>query len=179
MKALTLHQPWASLVAEGVKTIETRSWSTKYRGQLAIHAGKTKANVMETGPEIWAPFIDPDRPGRLVHPMNFGAVVAVAQLVDVLPIVDDLHDEMAGRFVFDTHVVKTGAGNFIHLDARVLADVTVRNGWFDVRTNRSLELQRPYGDFAPGRFAWILEEVTAIHPVPAKGRQGLWNWEGK
>lgn len=38
MKALTLTQPWATLVALGVKTIETRSWSTSYRGPLAIHA---------------------------------------------------------------------------------------------------------------------------------------------
>ena len=38
MKALTLWQPWASLVALGHKRIETRCWSTKYRGDLAIHA---------------------------------------------------------------------------------------------------------------------------------------------
>ncbi len=42
MKALTIRQPWASLIAAGVKTIETRSWSTRYRGPLAIHAGKHK-----------------------------------------------------------------------------------------------------------------------------------------
>jgi hypothetical protein len=40
IKALTLHQPWASLVALGVKTLETRSWWTAYRGPLAIHAAK-------------------------------------------------------------------------------------------------------------------------------------------
>jgi len=40
MKALTLTQPWASLVAIGVKRIETRSWSTSYRGPLLIHAAK-------------------------------------------------------------------------------------------------------------------------------------------
>src|SRR5690348_17556570 len=40
MKALTLTQPWASLVAIGAKRIETRSWSTSYRGPLAIHAAK-------------------------------------------------------------------------------------------------------------------------------------------
>lgn len=40
MKALTLTQPWASLVAIGAKQIETRSWSTSYRGPLAIHAAK-------------------------------------------------------------------------------------------------------------------------------------------
>ena len=40
MKALTLTQPWATLVALGVKKIETRSWWTKHRGLLAIHAAK-------------------------------------------------------------------------------------------------------------------------------------------
>lgn len=38
MKALTLTQPWATLVALGEKKIETRSWYTSYRGPLAIHA---------------------------------------------------------------------------------------------------------------------------------------------
>ena len=41
MKALTMTQPWATLVAIGENTIETRSWSTHYRGALAIHAAKS------------------------------------------------------------------------------------------------------------------------------------------
>lgn len=41
MKALTLHQPWATLVALGVKSIETRSWTTSHRGPIAIHAART------------------------------------------------------------------------------------------------------------------------------------------
>ena len=40
MKAITLWQPWASLIALGIKHYETRSWSTNYRGELAIHAAK-------------------------------------------------------------------------------------------------------------------------------------------
>ncbi|MDX5091650.1 ASCH domain-containing protein, partial [Lactobacillus crispatus] len=40
MKAITIHQPWATLIALGEKQFETRSWETKYRGPLAIHAGK-------------------------------------------------------------------------------------------------------------------------------------------
>lgn len=39
MKALTLHQPWASLIMIGAKRFETRGWQTSYRGVLAIHAG--------------------------------------------------------------------------------------------------------------------------------------------
>jgi activating signal cointegrator 1 len=40
MKAITIIQPWATLIALGEKKFETRSWATKHRGPLAIHAGK-------------------------------------------------------------------------------------------------------------------------------------------
>lgn len=40
MKAITIKQPWATLIALGLKQFETRSWATKHRGPLAIHAGK-------------------------------------------------------------------------------------------------------------------------------------------
>lgn len=40
MLALTISQPYASLIASGEKWIENRQWETKYRGPLAIHAGK-------------------------------------------------------------------------------------------------------------------------------------------
>lgn len=38
MKAITIWQPWASLIACGAKKYETRGWPTKYRGPIAIHA---------------------------------------------------------------------------------------------------------------------------------------------
>lgn len=40
MKALTISQPYASLISSGEKWIENRTWPTSYRGPLAIHAGK-------------------------------------------------------------------------------------------------------------------------------------------
>lgn len=40
MKAITLTQPYATLVAIGAKKIETRSWRTRYYGPLLIHAAK-------------------------------------------------------------------------------------------------------------------------------------------
>ena len=39
MKVLTIREPWASLIGEQIKIIETRSWPTNYRGELYIHAG--------------------------------------------------------------------------------------------------------------------------------------------
>ena len=40
MRVITLKQPWATLVAEGLKKYEFRSWKYSYRGELLIHAGK-------------------------------------------------------------------------------------------------------------------------------------------
>ena len=42
MKVLSLTEPYATLIKNGVKTIETRSWKTNYRGKLYIHASSTK-----------------------------------------------------------------------------------------------------------------------------------------
>lgn len=35
---LTMHQPWASLLVQGIKRVEGRSWSSEHRGRLWIHA---------------------------------------------------------------------------------------------------------------------------------------------
>ena len=71
MKALTICQPYAEMIAAGEKLIENRTWPTAYRGPLVIHAGKSRA-WLEDGDEV-------ERPG-----MAFGAVVAIARLVDCL-----------------------------------------------------------------------------------------------
>ena len=39
MKARTVKEPWASLIASGTKDVENRSWRTHYKRQLLIHAG--------------------------------------------------------------------------------------------------------------------------------------------
>lgn len=40
MKALTIKQPWATLIMQGDKRFEFRSWKTNFRGDVLIHAGK-------------------------------------------------------------------------------------------------------------------------------------------
>lgn len=61
IKALSLKQPWANMIASGEKTIETRRWSTDYRGPLLIVSSK-QPNIPPTG-----------------------CAVAVAELVDCRP----------------------------------------------------------------------------------------------
>ncbi len=55
MKAITVIQPWANLLAEGAKIYETRSWKTNYRGEILIHAGKKDPlfGICAMGDEAW------------------------------------------------------------------------------------------------------------------------------
>jgi len=88
MKAITLHQPWATLVAIGAKRIETRSWSTNYRGPLAIHAGKKLPNIN--------PYFlrEPFHSCLLGHKIPLGFIVATCELLECYQIdASDLRKE--------------------------------------------------------------------------------------
>ena len=77
MKALTLTQPWATLVALGHKKIETRSWGTRYRGPIAIHAAKgfpAKAREFASREASL---------GRCPQRIPLASVIAKAKLVEV------------------------------------------------------------------------------------------------
>lgn len=154
MKALTLHQPWASLVALRVKTIETRSWSTNYRGPLAIHAGKRRFSLS-------SPIADYIR--------------------DEIP--RDTYDLLSERLVSHVH---GGEQHFHHADCEMcdnypLGQIVATCELSDVvATYPHMAVEWPdqihYGDFSPGRFAWILRRIEPCS-IPATGHQGLWNWE--
>lgn len=85
MKALTLWQPWAMLMALDQKRLETRSWQTAYRGKLAIHAAQ------KFPPEVRALIATEPFLGVLAKVIEapddlpFGAIVAVVDLVDIIP----------------------------------------------------------------------------------------------
>jgi len=86
MKALTLRQPYATLVAIGAKRVETRSWRTRYRGPLAIHAAATFPLQAR---ELCSR--EPFRSALLaggyeqVDSLPLGGVIARCRLVDCLP----------------------------------------------------------------------------------------------
>ena len=82
MKALTICQPYAHLIVlpdddDRAKRVENRNWSTSYRGQLLIHAGKSRAWLKEnnqTGRDM-----DYD---LSLDEMTFGAIVGICKLSD-------------------------------------------------------------------------------------------------
>lgn len=93
LRALTVRQPWAHMIAFGGKQTENRTWSTPYRGLLAIHAGAYSGwdKAAETFPpavDSWRRLITVPASGLLAAPLSreafqyvkFGAVIAVADL---------------------------------------------------------------------------------------------------
>jgi len=164
MKAITLTQPWATLVAIGAKRIETRSWSTSYRGPLAIHAAKGlgpvggKRGLMEqcaiepfntvlkaAGERHYAQHTS--LRAMAEHPfMPLGMIVATCRLVEIYPTLD--------RFK-TLRFLDGGFGDFWELT----------------------DQERAFGDYAEGRFAWLLADIEPLpEPIPAKGALGLWEW---
>lgn len=83
--ALTLWQPWAWLIAEGLKEFETRGWATKYRGPLAIHAAARKPKLWDANSTIMAALSGRKR--SLVN-LERGCIVCVVDLVDCIPAAD-------------------------------------------------------------------------------------------
>ena len=81
LTAITLHQPWASLISVGCKQYETRDWKTSYRGLIAIHAGcKPKGkqklcdheNVVESFRNL------------LTEDCLYSSVIAIAEMTDCI-----------------------------------------------------------------------------------------------
>lgn len=116
MKAISLWQPWATLMAIGTKKIETRPWGTSYRGPLAIHAAKKwDAELLGICTEPYFEevlmqefrcttrrHLEVELPTRL----PFGAFVAVVDLHDCVgiedcTIPDDPHEYAFGDYTRD------------------------------------------------------------------------------
>ena len=158
MKAITIWQPYASLVGYGVKQYETRSWATKYRGPLAIHAA---AKDPRTLPPEMCRILEKyaDKLGELPR----GAIIATAELVNVWYIVHH-----PGTNVDVAKNIPIGAES-------ITTDKHAPDfGDYFVPTIGEMAL----GDWTPGRYAWELRNVRLLpEPIPAKGQQGLWNWE--
>lgn len=88
MKILSLWQPWATLIAIGAKKIETRSWSTAYRGPIAIHAAKhwDAESLRTCGIEPFRSVLSGSRNWGTERPVcPLGAILCVVDLKHCIP----------------------------------------------------------------------------------------------
>ncbi len=91
MKALSIIQPWASLIALGAKRIETRSWRTEYCGPVAIHASKRfpeDCGILcfdEPFRTVLSDYLREIHGSRVAY-LPTGSILATVDLVDCLPV---------------------------------------------------------------------------------------------
>jgi hypothetical protein len=146
MRVISLWQPWASLFVAGAKRIETRSWSTPYRGIVAVHASQRRDRfIAETC--MGQPF------ARELAELGFntpedlpvGAILGYVELTDCLRMV---------------RACGPGRGE-ISLCA--------------TDEPRLTPTERAFGIYEPGRWAWITgtQRRVLAEPIPHRGAQGL------
>ena len=139
MKALSLWQPWASLIVSGKKKIETRGWPA---------------------------------PSSII-----GQRIAIASTKSVRR----EQREAMNDPTFARHFAASAIDPFDHLPmGRVLGTVIVMScrAIDQDLIGQLSEQELAFGWYGPGRYAWFLEEPEQFEiPVPARGGQGLWNWE--
>lgn len=123
-KALSIIEPYATLIRLGLKHIETRSWKTKYRGTIYIHASKRRV------PKEWRML--PCYETAKENGLNFGSVVCKAELVDCYEMTEEIISKMNN-------------------------------------------VEKDMGFWAPGRYAWVLDNIEPVDPFLVKGHLGVWN----
>lgn len=85
MKVITVKQPYASLIKEGLKEYEFRTWKTKYRGDILIHAGKgIDKNAMKKFEHL-----------NLEYPS--GCIIAKATITDCISVDDNFRQELKNK----------------------------------------------------------------------------------
>lgn len=147
IKALSLWQPWASLIAFGEKQIETRSWPCKLTMPcvIAIHAAKKwdmalyvecRCSPYRQALDRHGVTYDASDSRKLQRPsFPLGAIVCLARLVNCY-----------------------GTESLNRLD---------------IVSSK----ERAFGNYGRERFGWIFDNVLEVPPVAVKGGQGLWDWE--
>ena len=124
MKCLSFQQPWASLIAAGIKDVENRSWNTDFRGKFLIHASSKRVPKnfeyqlpIEWGSEIlnhWAFGNIPD-----IRELPTSAIIGYVELDDVVEnnksvwaAPGQLHWKLKNAYLFDEPI--TGVNGKLH-----------------------------------------------------------------
>ena len=186
MKALTVAQPWASLIVAGVKTIETRPSPPNgpmrpdgVRGlpgkaiepgeRIAIHAAATLPDVFDSATRGGWFYLHRATGEHLIrHPEHgdlaapLGVIVGTVVVAAALPIVSE--DVEA-----DLPCIAVG---FQHMSVWWPSSGAPGDEANEMYTTDQL----PFGDYRPGRWGWLLTDPEPCEPVSVRGRQGVWEW---
>lgn len=114
MKVLSLREPYASLIMNGTKKIETRSWKTNYRGKLYIHASISKISKEILSNKELMNLVDVDN-------LCYGEIICSCRLIDCILMTDEfILEVMKNRNEFLSGEYAVGRYAWILDDVEVL-----------------------------------------------------------
>ena len=151
MRALSLWQPWAQLIAVKHKRIETRSWpppGARVGERIAIHASKRKAKPHQFTPK------ENDMLLAALGPawhkaIPYGAIVCTARLAAVEEVLQDRSNIPRHNGTIPSQLSPDGVA-------------------------RQVAVELAFGDYEPGRFMWKLEDIHPLEePIAYRGEQRL------
>lgn len=157
IETLTVHEPYASALIDGLKEYETRDWPTKYRGPLAIHAGRNRVALDWLQKDL-AKYVNGTYTCSF-ESTKLAEVIYIAQS-GMLPGRPKLREKFAlGHVLGIVELV-----DVIRMTDAMIASIS--------RTERVL------GHWVAGRFAWQVKVLERFEiPIPAVGQQGIWYWQ--
>ena len=171
MRVLSIPQPFAQLVVRGVKRLEIRTWDTKYRGRIAVHASSAVPSKIDV--EVWKR--DRDTALRFadqgwldrddVKALPYSAIIGTVTLAGV-HLGKEVHEGNTGLFAWNW--------------ATERMEVAAR----DARTGELVPMKprkTPLPVATPDdQYAWVFVDPVEIQPITdVAGLQKLWNLVGE
>lgn len=154
MKVLSLYQPYATLWIYGLKQNETRSWPTKHRGQLGVHAAQGTPTKAKGYPANFDELCDMEPFKSALASIGYGRAAELPRgvILGDLSIVDCLPTD--GWGLRDALPLLHGS------DGRISPQ------------------ENAFGDYSLGRYGWIARD-RIVYPTPIKalGRQQIWTFD--
>lgn len=148
IRGLSLHQPWATLIAVGAKRYETRDWDTPYRGWVAIHSSATM----------------PPAAQHICLEQPFLKTLSKHDLIDGI-------DQRGGHRVLRHHLPLGQVVALAYLDR------TCRTDWFPLAKELEFwPYERYFGNYDPERYAYRFSTVLPVEPYAVKGNRNFWPW---
>ena len=156
MKAITIWQPWASLIIIGAKPYEFRGWKPPESiigTRIANHAGARPVRKSEVADLI----------GQLLDPERFGTPCLVKDIA--LPFLERVYDDPTSLPL--SHVLGTAVVG-VPKNGEVCASE------FGIGAGNDSDREGTFN------WGWPLTDIEPlIPPSPARGAQGFWNWGGE
>jgi hypothetical protein len=154
MKILTLTEYWASLMANGFKRVETRSWGTDYRGPILNHAAKGFPREVR----------------QMITREPFKS-----KLAECLPPILNSSDVLPGRVLSRHDLVDVVPTRWlVESDEAAAKDYRYDLGLGSIAAGGTRQFEIEFGDYSDGRWAWITRNLRrAAKPFPFKGALGL------